>query len=198
MLEDHLQPGKVSGEENLFVKFYKRAVQNNFKSERAGRPVFDEMTYVSILIPGIDTTAVDSPATEEHKRRFPMQWARFNSSEQDVSTDGWPVEQWPALNVAQVEELKAMKFMTVESLASASDAQIQRIGMGGYQLREKARAAIGVAKDSADAQHYAVENARLRADIEALQAQIQAIQCSVSADGQERARGPGRPRKHSD
>ena len=35
-----------------------------------------------------------------------------------------------------------MRFNTVEQLAGASDAQIQRLGMGGLGLRVKAREAV--------------------------------------------------------
>ena len=39
-----------------------------------------------------------------------------------------------------IEELRILKFQTVEQIAAASDAQLQRIGMGGPGLREKAKA----------------------------------------------------------
>jgi len=58
---------------------------------------------------------------------------------------GTPLTQWltdaPAdINRDQVAELNILKFVTVEQLALASDNQLQRVGMGGIGLREKARA----------------------------------------------------------
>jgi hypothetical protein len=35
--------------------------------------------------------------------------------------------------------LNILKFVTVEQLALASDAQLQRVGMGGIGLRDRAR-----------------------------------------------------------
>ena len=43
------------------------------------------------------------------------------------------------MNLAHVEELRILKFQTVEQVALASDSQLQRIGMGGPGLREKAK-----------------------------------------------------------
>ena len=60
--------------------------------------------------------------------------------------------------------------------------------MGGTTLREKARAALKQAADSAVAEKYAAENAQLKQDIEQLREQLSGFIA-------EQKRGPGRPRK---
>ena len=56
---------------------------------------------------------------------------------------GTALEVWadesPDFNRAQLDELKILRFQTVEQVALASDQQLQRIGMGGAGLRERAR-----------------------------------------------------------
>lgn len=36
----------------LFKQFYKRAVLNRVRSAEAGRPIFDEVDYIRIIVPG--------------------------------------------------------------------------------------------------------------------------------------------------
>ena len=55
---------------------------------------------------------------------------------------GWKIEEWPVIKAEQLHELKYLRFFTVEQLAGASDAQVQRLGIGGIGLREQARVAL--------------------------------------------------------
>jgi hypothetical protein len=71
-----------------------------------------------------------------------------------------------------VEELKYLKFMTVEQVAGASDAQISALGAGYVTLREKAKAFLDLAKDSALAERLAADNERQANDIKDLKQQI--------------------------
>jgi hypothetical protein len=57
---------------------------------------------------------------------------------------GTPLSEWHSaapneFSRGQMEELQVLKFQTVEQVATASDAHIQRVGMGGAGLRERAR-----------------------------------------------------------
>ena len=140
---------------NLYVEFYSKPVKQEFESEQAGRPIFKDVIYVKIFTPSDQLTVIDTIAREDHKARFPVQWSRFmNKHSQDQQVVGTPVTEWPFLSAAQAEELKALKFFTVEMIASANDQQIQRIGMvsgtSGYTLRDKAKAFLNLAQDSAE------------------------------------------------
>jgi len=90
----------------LAVKFYKKAVKNNFKSEQEGRNVFDNVEYISIIIPGDNTSKVDRPATDKDKQRFSVIWERYLNKEKDLS-NGLALELLPTLSPAQIENLKA-------------------------------------------------------------------------------------------
>src|SRR5690349_10446920 len=104
-----------------------------------GNAVYKDVPHIEITNPG-GLNRICVPVRDDHKARFPKQWAMFEMSlgggEQIVGTR---LEQWPAITRARAEELRAMKFYVVEQIAAASDAQIQGIGMDGIMLRQKAR-----------------------------------------------------------
>jgi hypothetical protein len=103
-------------------------------------------TYVRIQAPGDKTSVIDQPLRDDHKARFPRQWLHYQIQQNEgaASQIGTPLTEWykdapEEINRDQVAELGILKFVTVEQLALASDSQLQRIGMGGVGLRERAR-----------------------------------------------------------
>lgn len=156
----------------LFVQFYMKAVKDNFQSEKQGKPVFVTIPYVKIMTPGSALNIIDTEVRHEHKIRFPRQWAQFQNSTAPQAMSGVPLEEWPAIERSRAEELKAQRFFTVEQLAECSDLQLQSIGMDGYALREKAKAYLARAKDSAFANAQAAELAKRDEQIKAMQAEM--------------------------
>lgn len=149
--------GAVNPDSRLAVQFYSRPLQNEFESEKQGRPIFADMDFVKIFVPGDSTTVIDVPVREEHKKRFPLHWAHYqNKHGGDQKEIGTPLSQWPRLSQAQVEELRALKFYTVENVANASDANLQRLGMvagtSPHAFRDHAIRFLSLAKDDATAQ----------------------------------------------
>ena len=170
----------------LIVEFYTKPVQDIFQSSKQGKPVFQDVTYVRINVPGLKEMQVDTPARSDHQRRFPMQYQHFLQRTQgDAREIGTPVAEWPQITRSQAEEFRALKFFTIEAIANASDANINAIGMIGgmapYLLREKARAFLQAAKDSALPQHQAEELAKRDAEIAMLKEQIAQIAAKVAA-----------------
>jgi hypothetical protein len=72
----------------------------------------------------------------------------------DEEVIGTPLSEWPLVSKSQAEELRGMKFPTVESIANASDQQLQRIGMAAgmspYAFRDKAKAFLNLATTAAE------------------------------------------------
>ena len=139
--------GPVNPDSMLAVEFYMHAPEDVHKSEAAGKVVrLPEMPYVRISAPGDHTSTMESPVMEMHKRRWPDKWLYFqiqnNMVEGAAEVPGWKIEEWTHLQPEQVRELKFMRFSVVEQVANASDAQCQKMGMGGYGLREAARLAL--------------------------------------------------------
>lgn len=135
--------GAHNPDARLSVTFYKKAVRNEFESNKTGEDKFIDVEYVKIFIPGDDKTIIDTPANPSHKQRFPLQWAHYKNTNGNSGELGTPLAEWSALTDAQKEELRHLKFFTVESIANAGDAQIQAIGMlagmSAYKFRDKAR-----------------------------------------------------------
>lgn len=191
----------------LAVKFHVKPVKNNIRSESEGRPIFEDVIFCEICTPGNALNIIDVPAREDHKQRFPLHWAHFkNTQGGDAREIGTPLSQWPLLSVSQVEELRALKFFTVESIANASDQQIGNIGMAGgmapVSFRQRAKNFLMAAKDESALAKQAEEVARLKAEQEAKDArhaeqmeemrkQIEELSAAVNIP----KRGPGRPKE---
>jgi len=184
----------------LAVKFYKRAVKQEYESNEAGRPIYKDFDFVRIMVAGDNLTEIDTYAQESHKQRFPRQWLQYQAS-QDSSSEihGTPVEQWPLISQSQAQELRAIKFLTVESIANASDLQLQRIGMiagmSPHSFRDKAKTFLNLAEESAEASKRAeeinqlkqelaqkeMENAKIKAETDAKLAQMQEQMAAILA-----------------
>jgi len=176
---------KYAHDARLFVTFYSRPIKAGALSEAAGRPIFQDIEHVRIMVPGDKTTIIDVAVEEEHRMRFPAQYEKFRK-QLSQAPDGTPLEQWPQLVGSQVMELKALGILNVEQLAELSDASLQKF-MGGFELKRKAVAFLAVAKDTAEAQKFATENAELKGTLAELQetlklqgAQIEALRNAKS------------------
>lgn len=168
------------------VRFYNWPLKNNFMSEKEGRPVFDSVVFVEIHTPGNQLNIIQRPKYKNDENRFPRQWQFFtNSNSSDPAKQGTPLAQWPFLDVAKVEMLRAMKFFTVEQIAFSSDEQISHLGMlagmAPTSFRDKAKAYLTVAKDS-NAVAKAAEEVKARDEkIAELEAKLNALADRVAS-----------------
>jgi hypothetical protein len=178
---------------SLYVTFYKRAVEIADETAAQGRPIYRECDFVRIMIPGNSLSEIDTIAREDHKNRFPVQWARYINTQGEASQEqGTPITEWPLVSVSQAEELRGLKFYTVESIANASDLAVQKIGMAAgmspYEFRNKAKAFLNLASETAEASkkdeqitHLQEENAKIRAETDAKLAQMQEQMAAILA-----------------
>lgn len=151
-----LPSDEQGADSRLQVRFYKRPVQQDHETQEAGRPIFKEFDFVHICVAGDTLTEIDTYVLNSHKQRFPQQWANYQNrvGANDEQIIGTPVSEWPLVSKSQAEELRAMKFHTVESIAGASDQQLQRMGMAAgmspYAFRDKAKAFLNLATTAAE------------------------------------------------
>jgi hypothetical protein len=150
-------PSDTQGADSrLQVRFYKKSVQQEQESIDAGRPIFKDFDFVQICVAGDTLTEIDTYALPSHKTRFPIQYANYMNRQgaHDEELVGTPIAEWPLVSKSQAEELRAIKFQTVESIANASDQQLQRMGMiagmSPYAFRDKAKAFLNLATSSAE------------------------------------------------
>lgn len=170
-------------ESHVFVTVYTDAVELKGESEKAGRPIFKDIPFIRITIPGDTNNIIERKLTEQDKHKYPRAWAEYERGESQGFT-GTPLEQWPQITRAQVKESKYFECHTVEQLAGLTDSHCQKMGMGFRDLREKAKAYLNVAETSAAATAQAAENERMHQEIAELRAMLEG-----------REKKPGRPRK---
>ena len=169
----------ANADSHLHVEFY-ISEEKDYK----GKP------FIRIIVPGDKTNIVEQMVRDDHKERFPRQWLYFQMKQSENNSGdlpGTPLSVWAHtapddINKGQLEELQILKFQTVEQVATASDAQLQRVGMGGMGLREKARMFL-TKKNRADSHE---ELDKTRRELDELKAQMAELLA---------ARKPGRPKK---
>lgn len=164
-----------NADERLTVEFYTHKL-----------PPYEGKPFVRIVIPGDQTNVIDQPVREDHKRKYPRQWLYFQmQSQEGALPPGTPLADWHKdrpieFNEHQLAEMQVLKFQVVEQIAQASDRQLERVGMGGIGLREKARAYLAHKNKSSSAN-----------EITSLKEEIEQLKALMAGE----KRGPGRPRK---
>ena len=151
-----------NADNGLHVEFYMHQVSKD-----------KEEVYVRIQNPGDKLNIIERPVEEEEKRRFPRQWLYFQMKNGEGQVLGTPLADWhkdcpDELNKGRLEELQILKFQSVEQLATASDSQLQRVGMGSTGLREKARLYLTNKNKSESTK----ELEKTRAELDELKAQM--------------------------
>ena len=129
---------RYAADDQLFVKFETHPKRNSGKSKEAGRPIFEEVAYVSIMQPGNKDSIILRPATDLDKHRFAEHWRRFEAREDQNPEEGTLLDEWPGVTRSQCEELKFFNVRTVEQLANMSDSNTQNFMGIGY-LKQKAQ-----------------------------------------------------------
>ena len=144
-------------------------------------------SFVRIIVPGDKTNIIEQPVKEHHKARFPRQWLYHQMRNAEDPGLGIPLEVWHTerpdeLNDFQLAELQILKFRTIEQVATASDSQLQKVGMGANALRERAKSYLAQKNNT----EVSDELSNTRKELDELKAQMATLMES---------RGPGRPRK---
>jgi hypothetical protein len=153
---------------STFARFYRDQPLNKERSEKEGRPCFDNIEMCEITFAGDNTKVKIGRATDgnpPYYLRYAKQYEIFKR-EEFVPHEGTPIEHWPPITRALALELKAMNIHTVEMLASVPDVNLK--WMGARQLRENAKVWLSEAEAGKEA-------IRLNNKIEELQMQIEAM-----------------------
>lgn len=179
------------GPDGCAVLFEKKPVQNARLSEQHGRPIFDTVFLAHVYAPGskdsspalelerqFSETAMMEPRRSAHYPRFREAFENWRSGNTD-ELRGTPLSAWPALDTGRVAELNGVKCFTVEQLAAYPDSSLSQLGMGGMELRERAKAFLAEAAGSSLSGNYAAENERLRTELSRVQGELAASQSQV-------------------
>jgi hypothetical protein len=180
-------PREVTGDAALLVRFYEKAYRVTKDELVDGKLVpricFEKRERVAIRVPGDKTLEAHHDVNDAIRARFPRQYAAWKAGAEQETAGGWPLEKWPELDVAQVEELRARGVRTVEQLAGMSDANLGKLGPGWRAVRQAAQDFLEAAKSSAPLTRLREENETLKSQVEAMQRQM-AEQAKVLLDMQ--------------
>jgi hypothetical protein len=172
----------------LVVFFRSCQKKNNFKSNKEGRPVFDEKIFITKLIPGDSTFNVDREMREQDKEDYPLQWARWKEKQENI-IPGTPVEFWPGITQNQIAVMKALNISTIEQFANLPDSNSTKI-MGFNDLRNQALRLSAVAKGELFIEKI---NAETDAKLLMQEAEIERLRVQIMELGEPKKRG--RPKK---
>lgn len=181
-----------------FVRFSEMPVEDRNILLENGRYGFRDVKIAHITRPGQRDTVVKEAELwlNDLKKasadgHIPPEWYPHFRSLYDnwckgleLPVAGTPIRGWTVLSPSQVENLLLLNFRTVEELAAANEAAIQRIGLGGLRMREMARdwlAAADNGKAAAQLEAQRVQNETLTLQIEALQAQVKRLSAAQEA-----------------
>ena len=160
--------------EKLMVEFTTKPQQDAVKTKEAGRPIFVEVVFIEIRVPGDMREIRCRPARlsggawnpdpfqesgDVNKIpddiRFARQWEQFQKKATQV-VSGTPLDAIPFLTKTQVAEFKAANCETAEQVRDMSDVNAQRF-MGMHGLRRKIGVYLDAAAGGAPAQKLADE-----------------------------------------
>ena len=192
--------------------FYFQTDEIPAKRLENGQPVYEEVTYIAITIPGLKESVVMRPARDSDKAEYPVEYAKFKQgADQDGQISGTPLAMWAPMPKSTCLELKFFGIRSVEDLANAADGAIANY-RGGREWQRTARAWLESANDSKHVVKMAAElQARDRqiAELMRMQEQMSARFDELTAKGVPDEdggadvdpafvpvkRGPGRPAK---
>lgn len=123
-------------DKKLLVKFFVKPRQDNAETIKQGRPIFKDVEYIDIKIPGDRTGGVCRPATHVDKQRFGEHYKAFKNRT-EVPLEGTPLTEWPLITRSLAEELAFHHVKTVEQLSTMSDTHSGKF-MGLNSLKAKA------------------------------------------------------------
>ncbi len=167
-----------AGDASLLVKFFLKTVQDKTQTAKEGRPMFKEVEYIDIKIPGSRGGGACRPVRQKDLDRFPEHYSMFkNRIEAPVS--GTPLAEWLLMSRSQAEELAFHNVKTVEQLAEMSDTHVGKF-MGLNTMKAKAKEWLKAAKDAAPAAELQAAIAEKDVQIASLIERLNALEGSAT------------------
>lgn len=158
-------------DDRLLVRFETKAVHNEWKSTQEGRPIFDEVEFISIIVPG-SRDVFTTELNDTYKRRFSKRYAKWREDTSNTKIEGTPLAELTWMGKTQIAELNYSNVFTVEQLANMSDQTAMKF-MGSYQLRDRAKRFLEAAAGEAPM-------LKMQAELSDRDAQIQVLQQKVA------------------
>ena len=167
------------GDTSMVVMFYMKPVINAKTSDDNNRPTYDDKIFVRIHPPGERLNIVDRPATDNDRKRFPLQWMLFKENAPQ-ETSGTPVDMLFPASPSIGAALKASGVHTVEQCAELSAHAIENIGMGAQQWVNTAKRYLEVANKGVKASELRKMSEEKDREIHSLKHTIDLMQAEIA------------------
>lgn len=169
-----------AGDAGMVVIFYNKAQHSPAKSATEGRPIYEDSVFVKIHAPGERLNVIDRPATDDDRRRWPMQWHQFTQQKQQVP-EGTPVDLLYPEHPSIPAMLRAYHVHTVEHLAQLSGNAIDNLGMGAQRYVNDARRFLDQAEKGKGSTATRKQIEELEGKLRVAQGQVEQLKGIVAA-----------------
>lgn len=130
--------GATADKDGVIPVFKMVAQLNQQKSDQAGRPIYDDVEMVEMILVGNPYAKPVEKVHDGHKNRWPEQYRQFKEGQEQTGS-GTPLGEAPWLSKAMQAELIALGIKTVENIAAMTDQFLAKnFGMAGQTLRNNA------------------------------------------------------------
>ncbi|MBI1425785.1 MAG: hypothetical protein GC149_20355 [Gammaproteobacteria bacterium] len=137
----------------VYPQFENRAVRDEEASVKAGREVLKDEDWVVLVIDQntqipkrvehwlkqIELDVINGRMTSDLAGRYKAMYDHWKAGK-EIPLEGMDIRQWPQATRATAENLIRQGIRTVEDLAEAPEAILQRIGAGARDLQSRAKA----------------------------------------------------------
>ena len=166
-----------------YVQWETRAIEDRSASLAAGHYVAKDVDYAVIMRPGsrdkLEKEAIvwlSELRAKDQKNEIPPTWfpafqASFKAWKdgEEEPVNGTSVKLFPVLTTSPIKTLQSAGIKTIEDLAQIPDQDLGILGIGGLNLKLKARAWLEQAVDKGK---LAEENASLKTQMTQMQEQL--------------------------
>lgn len=131
-----------------FVSFETRAVEDRAASRAAGHYVAKDVHIVKVTMPGgnmvhediaEDWIAKKARMGDKHADTYRRAYEAWKQG-QEVPVEGTAIKHCPIFSPAEIENCAHLKIYVLEDLATLPEQGIQKLGMGGRSMVNRARA----------------------------------------------------------
>lgn len=165
--------------DNAVPRFFMDSRPNKARSEADGRPRFDDVEMVEVLIPGDRLNTPVFQVTDVHRKRWPGAYKNFTDGQEDA-VDGTPIDQLPGITKGQAQELRYFHILAIEQLASMPDDLLLKAQpMMGRALRERAQRWVSANEGNAADEKLAAENRELRTKMDTMDQNHASMQAAI-------------------
>jgi hypothetical protein len=134
----------------------------------------------------VDRLKKDNPQLWSFAEPLYLKWKEH----QTLVREGLDLKAWPAITKGQIKACEGLGLFTVEDIASATSAIRDKLGMGGNELVDKAKAFVA----NKDASATAVRLANLESVIASQAKDLETAQQTIDSLMAERGQKPVRPK----